>query len=208
MLIFTLNILSKHIERYHHCMWFNETFWLWHSLYRSMVSSSWRTSPVMWNTAGVSMMGGGHTASWVFCRGEPEPMPGADRTNQGRAQASSMHVNQPVRGAWVEGICRGSLPWIRQQSHNITWAGKPSVRNVVSWHRLHEASWPSVTSPPIRTVKGCRVRKQNYFLFVFFGCLVAKAPFARLMSEYKTEYFPFHSQNKLGRQQEHWVWKM
>lgn len=85
------------MERQHHCIWVSETFWHWHSLYRSMVSGSWRTSPVMWNTASVSMMGGRrgggvHTASWVFCRG-------ADRTNQGRAQASSMHANQPVRGA-------------------------------------------------------------------------------------------------------------
>lgn len=75
----------------------------------------------MWNTAGVSMMGGGHIASWVFCRGEPEPMPGADRANQGKARASSMHANQTVRGARVEGVCRGgSSPWIQQQSHNIT----------------------------------------------------------------------------------------
>lgn len=69
------------------------------SLYGSMVSGSGRTRPVMWNTAGVSMMGGGHTASWVFCRGEPEPMPRADRTNQGTAQPASMHTNQPVTGA-------------------------------------------------------------------------------------------------------------
>jgi len=72
--------------------------------------------PVMWNSAGVSVMGGRLTASWVFCRGELEPMPGADRT---RAQASSMHANQPVRRARVEGICRGSLPWIQRQSHDI-----------------------------------------------------------------------------------------
>lgn len=112
-------------------MWFSETCWHWHSLYRSMFSGSWRTSPVMWNAAGVSLMGGQHTASWVFCRGEAEPMPGTDRTNQWRAQASSMHANQPVRGAWVEGICRGSLLWIQQQqSHDITWAGKPSGRNL------------------------------------------------------------------------------
>lgn len=81
------------------------------------------------------------------------PMPGSDRTNQGRAQASSMHANQAVRGARVEGICRGSLPWLQQQSHNITWAGKSCGRNVVSWHWLLEAPWLWVTSPLLRTVK-------------------------------------------------------
>lgn len=55
-------------------MWFSETCWHWHSLYRSMFSGSWRTSPVMWNAAGVSLMGGQHTASWVFCRGETGPI--------------------------------------------------------------------------------------------------------------------------------------
>lgn len=31
-----------------------------------------------------------------------------------------MHANQPVRGAWVEGICRGSLLWIySSSSHTI-----------------------------------------------------------------------------------------
>ena len=110
--------------------------------------------------------GGGHTASWVFCRVEPEPMPGTDRTNQGRAQASSMHANQPVRGARVEGNCRGSLPWIQQQqqqSHSITWAGKPGGRNVVSWRRRHEAQWPSVTSLLLRTVKGWSKRIDTFF---------------------------------------------
>ena len=62
----------------------------------------------------------------------------------------------PVRGARVEGNCRGSLPWIQQQqqSHSITWAGKPGGRNAASWRRRHEARWPSVTSRLLRTVKG------------------------------------------------------
>lgn len=73
----------------------------------SMFSGSGRTSPVMWNAAGVSLMGGERTASWVFCRGEPEPMPGADRTNRGRAQASFMHANQTVRRSPGRGHLQG-----------------------------------------------------------------------------------------------------
>lgn len=127
------NVCSKHAGRRQRCVRLTETFWRWHSLYGSAVSGSWRTSPAMWNTAaGVSMMGvsvcvcggdgdggggGGRggvrgTASWVFCRGEPEPMPGADRTNQGRARASSMHANRG-RG---RGRLQGSLPRTPQRS--------------------------------------------------------------------------------------------
>lgn len=109
---------------------------------------------------------GGHTASWVFCRVELELMPGVDRTNQGRAQASSMHAKQSIRGAWVEGICRGALPWIQQQSHDITWAGKPSGRNAVPWRRRHEA-FSYVTVFQNGQTQSSRVWKQEC------GCLIA-----------------------------------
>lgn len=156
-------------------MWVSETFWHWHSLYRRARSLGPVGSSHVEYSRRVHDGGGGvHTASWVFCRVEPEPMPGTDRTNQGRAQASSMHANQPVRGARVEGNCRGSLPWIQQQqqSHSITWAGKPGGRNMVSWRRRHEARWPSVTSLLLRTVKGWSKSIDTFF---FLGGLVAEA---------------------------------
>lgn len=151
--------------RQHHCMWVTETFWHWHSLNRSMVSWSWRTSLVMWNTAGMSMMAGwwgggwGHTASWVFCRGEPEPMPEADRTNQGRAQASFMHANQPARGAGSRasaGVhCHGysSTHTILPEQVNqvkVMWhpgTGCTRIRDLQLHHRFSEldnsAEWES-----------------------------------------------------------------
>lgn len=72
----------------------------------------------MWNAAGVSLTGGERTASWVFCSDELELMPGADRTNQGRAQASSMHANQLAMRSPDPGHLRGL--WIQLQSCDIT----------------------------------------------------------------------------------------
>lgn len=120
---------------------------------------SWRTRPVMLNTAGVSMIVG-----WG---GSPQPT-GSSAGGGAIAHArswqdqsgklsgfSSFHAYQPVGQAGSRAFagvhCHGySSTW-----HTTTWAGKPSGRTAASWHQLHVATWPSVTSLPPRTA--CRV---------------------------------------------------
>ena len=147
-------------ERCQHCMWVSETFWHWHSLYRRARSlGPVGSSHVEYSRRvhdGRGVVGGGTQPAGSSAGLSPSPCQELTGPIREERRPHPCMLISPVRGARVEGNCRGSLPWIQQQqqSHSITWAGKPGGRNAASWRRRHEARWPSVTSRLLRTVKG------------------------------------------------------
>jgi len=155
-------------------MCFSERCLYWHS-----------PSGSMFPGPGGRVQSCGMQQAWVWLEGSVQPAGSSAVMSQNPCQELTGPIREepgphpcmlissseePGLGASVG----GSLLWIQQQSHNITWAGKPSGMNVVSWHWLHEAPWPSITSSLLGSVDSCRVKSPMRLAFSEFCWFMEK----------------------------------